>query len=130
MNVVALVGRAGRDAEIKYLEPSGTAKANFSLALDRFGKDKDKGPVWVRVELWEKTAQIAADYVKKGSLVGVSGRLDVQKWKDAKTGDDRELMVVVAHDLRLLGKKEGGDSKPESGGGTQRTTDGDDYDGP
>mgnify|MGYP001615036646 FL=1 len=109
LNSVVLVGRAGKDAEIKYLEPSGKAKAHFNLAVDRPGKDKP--PLWIRIELWDKTAQVAADFVKKGSLVAITGRLDIQQWEDRESGQKREMALIVAQNLRLLEKRSEGEGK-------------------
>lgn len=108
VNSVVLVGRAGRDAEIRYLEPSGTAKTTFNLAVDRPVKRTEGVDTtdWFRIELWEKQAQIAADYVRKGTLVGIQGRLEIQRWKDQTSGQWREMPVVRATNLRLLGKRE------------------------
>ena len=111
VNSVVLVGRAGQDPELKYLEPSGTAKATFSLAVDRPVKRTEGVDTtdWFRIELWEKQAQIAADYVRKGSLVGIQGRLEFQKWKDPQ-GQWREMPVIRASSLRLLGSRS--DNRP------------------
>ncbi len=108
VNSVVLVGRAGRDAEIRYLEPSGTPKTTFSLAVDRPVKRTEGQDTtdWFRIELWEKQAQIAADFVKKGTLVGIQGRLEIQRWKDQNSGQWREMPVVRATNLRLLGKRD------------------------
>ena len=108
VNSVVLVGRAGRDAEIRYLEPSGTPKTTFSLAVDRPVKRTEGQDTtdWLRIELWEKQAQIAADFVKKGTLVGIQGRLEIQRWKDQNSGQWREMPVVRATNLRLLGKRD------------------------
>lgn len=116
VNSVVLVGRAGQDPELKYLEPSGTAKATFNLAVDRPVKRTEGVDTtdWFRIELWEKQAQVAADYVRKGSLVGIQGRLEFQKWKD-QAGQWREMPVVRASNLRLLGSRN--DNRPPSGEG-------------
>ena len=119
MNSVSLIGRLGRDPEIKHIEPSGKAKASFSIAVDRGGrKDADGNQIsdWFDVEAWEKTAQIAADYAKKGSQVGIQGRLKVQKWK--KDGQKHQRVVIVCERLDLLGSKRDGDSA-QAGAPTQ-----------
>lgn len=101
LNTATFVGRAGRDAEIRYLE-NGKSVANFSLAVNRRKKDSD--PIWVKIEVWGKIAQIAADYVKKGSMVGVTGEVDLDSWTD-KAGSSRSQLKLTANDLRLLGSK-------------------------
>ena len=104
MNTAVLVGRVGRDAEIKYFE-SGKVKTTFSLAVNRWDS-KTKGEVtdWFNIELWDKLAEIAGEYVKKGKLVAVDGRLAMSKWNDA-SGSSRERYFVRAQNMRLLGSK-------------------------
>ena len=101
LNTATFVGRAGRDAEIRYLE-NGKSVANFSLAVNRRKKDSD--PIWIKIEVWGKIAQIAADYGKKGSMVGVTGEVDLDSWTD-KAGASRSQLKLTANDLRLLGSK-------------------------
>lgn len=102
MNVIALVGRAGRDPEVKYFE-SGTMVANLSLAVN--GRTKDADAEWFNLEIWGKQAQVAADYVRKGSLIGVYGSVKTEKWTDRATGEERKKMVVTVDRLQLLGSK-------------------------
>lgn len=102
MNVITLVGRAGRDPEVRYFE-SGTMVANFSLAVDAGKRDED--PDWFNLVIWGKQAQVAADYVRKGGLIAVSGRSTTEKWTDRNTGEQRSKPVVVVERLRLLGSK-------------------------
>lgn len=104
LNTVALVGRAGRDPEIRYLQ-SGTQVASFSLAVDGWSKD-DAEPVthWIDVKVWGKTAQVCADYLRKGSLCAINGRLEQERWQ-TKTGENRSRIVVVASVLQLLERK-------------------------
>ncbi len=102
MNNIALVGRAGRDPEVRYFE-SGTMVANLTLAVNR--RSRDDEPDWFNLEIWGKQAQVAADYVRKGSLIGVTGSMKVQKWTDRTTGDERSKPVVAVERLDLLGSK-------------------------
>ena len=104
MNNVVLVGRAGQDPEMKYFE-SGKVKTSFSVAVNRWDS-KSKGEVtdWFNVELWDKIAEVAGEYVKKGKLVAIDGRLAVSKWQDP-SGAQRERFLVRANNLRLLGGK-------------------------
>ncbi len=105
MNTVVLVGRVGRDAEIRYFE-SGKVKANFSVAVNRWdAKTKSEVADWFNIDVWDKQAEFAGEYVKKGILVAVDGRIDVNRWTDKATGDDRENFLVVANNIRLLSSK-------------------------
>jgi len=76
MNNITLVGRAGRDPEVRYFE-SGTMVANLSLAVNAY--KRDEAPDWFNLTIWGKQAQVAADYVKKGSQIAVSGRMTSEK---------------------------------------------------
>lgn len=102
MNVITLVGRAGRDPEIRYFE-SGTMVANLSLAVDAYKKDED--PDWFNLVIWGKQAQVAADYVRKGKQIAVSGRSTTESWTDRTTGEKRSKPVVVVERITLLGSK-------------------------
>ena len=102
MNNITLVGRAGRDPEVRYFE-SGTMVANFTLAVNAY--KKDDAPDWFNLTIWGKQAQVAADYVRKGSQIAVSGRMTSEKWTDKTTGDEKFKPVVVVERITLLGKK-------------------------
>jgi single-strand DNA-binding protein len=102
MNSVTLVGRAGRDPEIKYLE-SGNCVANLTLAVNR--RSRDEEPDWFNLEIWGKQAQVAADYVKKGSLIGIIGSVRIEKWTDKTTKQERTKPVIKVDRLELLGGK-------------------------
>ena len=102
INSVTLVGRAGRDPEVKYFE-SGTVVANLTMAVNR--RNRNDEPDWFNLEIWGKQAQVAADYVKKGSLIGITGSFKFDSWKDRKTGEDRSKPVVRVDRLELLGSK-------------------------
>lgn len=105
MNSVVLVGRVGRDAEVRYFE-SGKVKANFSIAVNRWdAKTKSEVADWFNVDVWDKQAEFAGEYVKKGILVVVDGRIAQNKWTDKATGTDRENFLVIANNIRLLGSK-------------------------
>jgi single-strand DNA-binding protein len=105
MNTAIVVGRVGRDAEIKYFE-SGKSKANFSLAVNRWDpKTKSEIADWFNVDVWDKQAEFAAQYVKKGMQVAVDGRIAQNKWQDKTTGEDKENFLIVATSIRLLGSK-------------------------
>lgn len=114
LNSVVLVGRAGADPEIKYFE-SGRAKTTFNIAVDRPVKRTEGVDTtdWFRIELWGKQAEIAAEYVKKGKLIGIVGRLEFNRWTDA-AGVKQEMAVIAANEMRLLGSK----SDNAGGGGS------------
>ena len=102
LNTIHLVGRAGRDPDVKYFE-SGKVVSNFTLAVNRLSRDSD--PDWFDVEVWDRTAQVAADYVSKGSLVGITGTLRFDHWTDRNTGTPRSKPVIRVNQLDLLGGK-------------------------
>ena len=102
INSVTLVGRAGRDPEVRYFE-SGTVVANLTMAVNR--RNRDDEPDWFNLEIWGKQAQVAADYVKKGSLIGITGSFKLDNWKDRNTGENRNKPVVRVDRLELLGSK-------------------------
>ena len=104
MNTATIVGRAGQDAEIKYFE-SGKVKTTFSLAVNRFdSKTKTEVPDWFNIEVWDKQAEFAGEYVKKGREVAVDGRISISKWTD-QSGEERERFLIVANQIRLLGSR-------------------------
>ena len=108
-NSVSLVGRAGQDTEMKYFE-SGTAKAEVNIAVDR-GKDKEGQKItdWFKIVFWGREAEIAGEYVKKGSLIGVEGSIETNEWADQASGEKRSVQFIKANRLRLIGgRKEQG----------------------
>ena len=102
INTINLVGRAGREPDVRYFE-SGSTVANFTLAVNRISKGDE--PDWFNLEVWGKQAQIAADYVKKGSLIGITGSFKIDSWKDKNTGEDRFKPVVRVDRLNLLSSR-------------------------
>ena len=104
MNTVTVIGRAGQDAEIRYFE-SGKVKTTFSLAVNRWdSKSKDNVTDWFNIEVWDKQAEFAGEFIKKGREVAVDGRISISKWTD-QTGEEKERFLVIANDIRLLGSK-------------------------
>lgn len=104
MNTATVIGRAGQDAEIRYFE-SGKVKTTFSLAVSRWdSKTKDNVTDWFNIEVWDKQAEFAGEYVKKGREVAVDGRISISKWTD-QTGEEKERFLVVANEIRLLGSR-------------------------
>lgn len=109
LNVVTLVGRVGRDPDVKYFE-SGSVVCNVTLAVNRRSRNSDE-PDWFSLEMWGKTAEVAANYVRKGKLIGVTGSLKFDHWTDRSTGMARSRPVIRVDRLELLGSKreEGGE---------------------
>jgi len=122
VNKVILVGNCGRDPEIRYL-PSGQAVANISVATSSRRKDKNTGESiedtqWHRVTFYDRLAEIAGEYVKKGQPIYVEGRLKYGKYTD-QAGVEKNTVDIIATDMQLLGKREGmgGPGGDEGGGG-------------
>jgi single-strand DNA-binding protein len=122
VNKVILVGNCGRDPEIRYL-PSGQAVANVSVATSSRRKDKNSGEMiedtqWHRVTFYDRLAEIAGEYVKKGRPIYVEGRLKYGKYTD-QSGVEKNTVDIIATELQLLGGREGmgGGGGDEGGGG-------------
>lgn len=120
VNKVILVGRLGRDPETRYTG-GGQAVANFSVATDESYKDKNgerqKRTEWHKIVVWGKQAEIAQQYLKKGSLVFIEGRIQSREWQD-KEGQKRTSFEIVANNFRMLGGR--GDNAGGGGGGAAR----------
>ena len=101
VNSVVVVGRAGRDPEMRYFE-SGRVKTTFSVAVNRPTKEKETD--WFDIEIWGRQAEVAGEYVRKGSLIGVEGRLDFNKWTDDQ-GTKHVKPLIKGNNIRLLGSK-------------------------
>ncbi|MBA2490605.1 MAG: single-stranded DNA-binding protein [Gammaproteobacteria bacterium] len=113
INKAILVGNLGQDPEVKYM-PSGGAVCNVTLATTDFWKDKSSGErqertEWHRVVFFNRLAEIAGEYLRKGSQVYVEGRLQTRKWQD-KEGQDRYMTEIVANEMQMLGGRGGGGS--------------------
>lgn len=117
MNKVILLGNLGQDPDLRYTA-TGTAVANFSLATNESYKDKDGNKVdkveWHRIVAWGRTAEIAGEYLQKGSKVLVEGKLQTRSWDD-KEGVKRYTTEVVVQRLEMIGKSSGekSDRPPE-----------------
>ncbi len=107
MNTVVVVGRVGRDASENFKAfDSGKMKASFSVAVNRWdSKTKSEVTDWFNVDVWDKQAEFAAEYVKKGRLVAVDGAIANNKWIDKTTNNERESFYIRANTIRLLGSK-------------------------
>ena len=121
VNKVILVGNLGRDPETRYM-PDGGAITNISIATTDKWKDKagemQEKTEWHRVAFFGKLAEIAGEYLKKGSQVYVEGRLQTRKWQD-KDGQDKYTTEIVANVMQMLGSRQGGGDRDTSGGGAR-----------
>ena len=120
VNKVILIGNLGRDPEVRYT-PSGAAVCNISLATTRNWKSREGGErqeetEWHRVVFYDRLAEIAGEYLKKGRPVYVEGRLKTRKWQD-KEGRDQYTTEIIAEQMQLLGGREGGGGGDDMGGG-------------
>ena len=109
INHVVLVGRSGKDPEMRYFE-SGKVVTSFTLAVNRPTKEKQTD--WFDIEIWGKQAEIAGEYVKKGSLIGVEGKIRWDTWNHKDTGEPMTRPMVIADNIRLLGSKK--DNNPDA----------------
>ena len=111
LNKVMLIGNLTRDPEVKYT-PKGTAVAEIAIAINRnfTGADgqKKEEVTYIDVTLWERLAEIAGEYLKKGRPVFIEGRLQLDTWDDKATGQKRSRLRVRAEQMQLLGSREGG----------------------
>lgn len=110
INKVILIGNLGQDPEVRFT-PSGTAVANLNLAttdtwMDRQSGQRQERTEWHRVVMFNKTAEIAQQYLKKGSKVYIEGRLQTRKWQD-QNGQDRYSTEIVANDMQMLDGRSG-----------------------
>ena len=102
MNKVVLIGRLTKDPELKYTPGSGTAVTTITLAVDRrFSKDNQKEADFIPVVVWGKSAESTAQYMAKGRLMGVSGRIQTRSY-EAKDGGRRYVTEVVAEEVQFL----------------------------
>ena len=122
INKVIIIGNLGRDPEVRYT-PNGNAVCNLRVATTRSWKNKDSGDKveeteWHTVALYDRAAEIAGEYLKKGRPVYIEGRLKTRKWQD-KDGNDRYTTEIVSENMQLLGGREGmgGGGADEGGGG-------------
>jgi single-strand DNA-binding protein len=123
VNKVILIGNCGRDPEIRYT-PSGTAICNVSVATSSRRKDKASGESiedtqWHRVTFYDRLAEIAGEYLKKGKPVYIEGRLKYGKYTD-KDGIERNTVDIVAEQMQMLGGRDGGGEEGGGGGGYSR----------
>src|SRR5690606_14342798 len=110
VNKVILVGNLGRDPEVRY-SPDGAAICNVSIATTPQWKDRNSGErreetEWHRVVFYNRLAEIAGEYLRKGRQVYIEGRLKTRKWQDKDTGQDRYATEVVADQMQMLGSRD------------------------
>ena len=120
VNKVILMGNCGRDPEVRYL-PSGQAVANVSIATSTKRKDKNSGETvedtqWHRITFYDRLAEIAGEYVKKGRPIYVEGRLKYGSYTDKTTVVEKNTVDIIATELQLLGGREGMGGPSEDGG--------------
>ena len=120
VNKVILVGNLGKDPEVRYTS-GGQAVANLRIATSRSWNDKQSGQrreetEWHDVEVWGKQAEQCGEYLSKGRMVYVEGRLKTDKWQDKQTGQDRYKVKVVADTVRFLGGRGPGRAPGEEAG--------------
>ena len=117
INKVILVGNCGQDPEVKHL-PSGGAVTNMSIATSDTWKDKQTGQQqerteWHRVVFFNRVAEIAGEYLKKGSKVYIEGKLQTRKWQDQE-GNDRYSTEIVANEMQMLDSRADGARNDEA----------------
>ena len=120
INKVILVGNLGGDPETRYM-PSGSAVTNFTVATNESWKDKQTGEQkerteWHRVVMFDRLAEIAAEYLRKGSQVYIEGKLQTRKWQ-GQDGQDRYTTEIRANEMQMLGGRGGGGGGSFGGGG-------------
>src|SRR5512133_2669315 len=120
VNKVIIVGNLGRDPETRYM-PSGDALTSITVATTDSWKDKTTGEKkeqteWVRISFFGKLAEIAGQYLKKGSQVYIEGSLRTRKWTD-KDGQERYTTEIRGEEMKMLGSRQGMGSPASSGGG-------------
>ena len=122
VNKVILVGNLGNDPEVRYM-PNGNAVANLSLATSESWKDQQgqmqERTEWHRLTMYRRLAEIAGEYLKKGSQIYVEGKLQTRKWQDQQ-GQDRYTTEIIVDQMQMLGSRDGGGQGGQGGGGYQQ----------
>lgn len=112
VNKVILVGNLGKDPEVRYT-PDGRAVANLTIATSESWKDKNSGEnvektEWHRIVMFQRLAEIAGEYLRKGSKIYLEGKLQTRKWQDKTSGQDRYTTEIVADSMQMLDSKGAG----------------------
>jgi len=123
VNKVIIVGNLGQDPETRYM-PSGSAVTNFTVATNESWKDKQTGEQkdrteWHRVAMFNRLAEIAAEYLRKGSQVYIEGKLRTRKWQ-GQDGNDRYTTEIIADEMQMLGSRGDGGGGGSFGGGSSK----------
>ncbi|RLA38709.1 MAG: single-stranded DNA-binding protein [Gammaproteobacteria bacterium] len=123
INKVILIGNLGQDPDTRFM-PSGGAVTNLTIATSETWKDKQTGQPqerteWHRVVFFNRLAEIAGEYLKKGSKVYIEGSLRTRKWQDKSTGADRYTTEIVANEMQMLDSRGGGEGMGGGQGGGQ-----------
>lgn len=118
VNKVILIGNLGKDPEVRYT-PSGVAVANLTLATSESWKDKQSGEnvektEWHRIVMFQRLAEIAGEYLRKGSKVFIEGKLQTRKWQDKTSGQDRYMTEILADSMQMLDSKNSGSGDTSS----------------
>ena len=129
INKVIIVGNLGGDPETRYM-PSGSAVTNLTVATNESWKDKQTGEQkdrteWHKVAMFNRLAEIAAEYLRKGSQVYIEGKLRTRKWQD-KSGQDRWTTEIIADEMQMLGGRGGASGSGGGGGGSAPVSSGQD----
>ena len=119
INKAIILGHLGRDPEIRYTQ-GGTAVANLSVATSESWKDKQTGEKkesteWHRITLWARLAEIAGQYLAKGSKVYIEGQIQTRKWQD-QSGQDRYTTEIIGREMQMLDSRGGGEGSQGGGG--------------
>jgi single-strand DNA-binding protein len=122
VNKVIIVGNLGNDPEIRYM-PNGNAVANLSLATSESWKDQQgqtqERTEWHKVTMYRRLAEVAGEYLKKGSQIFIEGKLQTRKWQD-QSGNDRYTTEIIADNMQMLGGGQGGGQNAQGPGGYQQ----------
>jgi len=115
LNKVLIIGNLGKDPEVKFM-PNGNAVCNFSVATTESWKDKQSGAKqekteWHNITMYGKIAEIAGQYLVKGSSVYLEGKLQTRKWQDKQTGADRYTTEIICDEMKMLGGKQEGQQR-------------------
>ena len=123
MNKVTLIGRLTKDPELKFTPGQGTAVANFTIAVDRRvpNKDGQREADFISVVVWGKIAENTANYMSKGKLIAVSGRIQARSY-DAKDGTKRYVTEVVADEVQFLDSKGSGANSGQYNGNNEESS--------
>ena len=124
VNKVILIGRLGRDPEVRYM-PNGEPVCNFSMATSETWNDRQSGQrqertEWHNITMYRRLAEIAGQYLKKGSQIYIEGRIQSRKYQD-RDGIERTAYDIVAHDMKMLDSRQSGGGAPYQEGGYQQS---------